>query len=326
MIAAKPMPLRFDAMPSPADRILTNAKIITVDADFRIAEAMAIAGDRIVAVGSAAEVARHAAPATDVIDLAGQTVMPGLIDGHAHMDREGLKSVFPTLGRVRSIKDIQDRIAELARDHKPGEWIVTMPIGDPPYYFDMPELLAEKRWPTRQELDEAAPHNPVFIRSIWGFWRHTLAARLLRQYARRSSGPASRAIRSRRSTRWRSRRTPAAIRPASSIEHEMQPIAELIWFRQAPGFTRADRARTLAGVGAGLSCVSARPASSRSTAPPPNCCAPTRMPVGAGTLSMRAALAFSPNWKAAGNVSSPHSSKPGPDGSASRRWATTISR
>ena len=78
---------------------------------------------------------------------------PGLIDGHAHMDREGLRGVFPSLGRVRSIGDIQDRIAELARSKKPGEWIVTMPIGDPPYYFDVPDILAEKRWPTRQELD-----------------------------------------------------------------------------------------------------------------------------------------------------------------------------
>ena len=106
--------------------------------------------------------------------------MPGLIDGHAHMDREGLKGVFPSLGKVRSIKDIQDRIAELARASRPGEWIVTMPIGDPPYYFDMPDLLTEKRWPTRQELDDAAPNNPVFIRSIWGFWRHTPATGVVR--------------------------------------------------------------------------------------------------------------------------------------------------
>ena len=161
-------------MTKPADIILTNAKIITVDAGFSIAEAIAIADDRILAVGSAAEIDRHIAPETRIVDLKGQAVMPGLIDGHSHMDREGLKSVFPSLGKVRSIKDVQDRIAELARASRPGDWIVTMPIGDPPYYFDMPDLLAEKRWPTRQELDAAAPNNPVFIRSIWGFWRHTL--------------------------------------------------------------------------------------------------------------------------------------------------------
>ncbi len=81
--------------------------------------------------------------------------------------------MFPSLGRVRSIRDIQERIAELARGKRAGEWIVTMPIGDPPYYFDVPDILAEKRWPTRQELDVAAPGHPVYIRSIWGFWRGT---------------------------------------------------------------------------------------------------------------------------------------------------------
>src|SRR5882672_7133604 len=156
-----------------ADLVLKNGKIITVDRDFTIAQALAIAGDRIVAIGSDAAMAAHVAPSTRVIDLNGRTVMPGLIDGHAHMDREGLKSVFPSLGPVRSIRDIQDRIAELARGARPGEWIVTMPIGDPPFYFGVPDSLAEKRWPTRQELDVAAPNNPVFIRSIWGFWRGT---------------------------------------------------------------------------------------------------------------------------------------------------------
>src|SRR5207302_1260612 len=83
------------------------------------------------------------------------------------------KTVFPSLGPVRSISDIQDRIAALARGKKPGEWIVTMPIGDPPYYWDVPGILAEGRLPNRHELDKAAPDNPVYIRPIWGFWRHT---------------------------------------------------------------------------------------------------------------------------------------------------------
>src|SRR5262249_53902930 len=158
----------------PADVIFKNAKVITVDANFSIAQAIAIGGERIVAVGEDAAMAAHAAPATRIIDLKGKSVIPGLIDSHAHMDREGLKSIYPSLGQVRSIRDIQARIADLARKTKPGEWIVTRPIGDPPYYFNVPEILAEKRWPTRQDLDAAAPDNPVFIRSIWGFWRHTL--------------------------------------------------------------------------------------------------------------------------------------------------------
>src|SRR5919198_336518 len=105
-----------------ADVVLRNGKIITLDRSSAIAESIAIAGDRILAVGSNAAMAAFTAPATRTFDLRGKTVIPGLIDGHAHMDREGLKAVFPALGRVRSIRDIQDRIAELAREKAPGEW------------------------------------------------------------------------------------------------------------------------------------------------------------------------------------------------------------
>ena len=158
----------------PADLILKNGKIITIDAQSSVTQAIAIAGDRIVGTGPDAAMAAHTTPKTRVFDLKGRSVTPGLNDGHAHLDREGLRNVFPSLGRVRSIKDIQNRIAELAAGKKPGEWIVTMPIGDPPYYFDVPGILAEKRLPTRQELDTEAPNNPVYIRPIWGFWRGTL--------------------------------------------------------------------------------------------------------------------------------------------------------
>lgn len=287
-------------MTKAADIVLTNGKIITVDDRFSITEAIAILDDKILAVGSAAEVERHVTPETRIVDLKGQAVMPGLIDGHSHMDREGLKGVFPSLGRVRSIKDIQDRIAELARSSRPGDWIVTMPIGDPPYYFDMPELLAEKRWPTRQELDAAAPNNPVFIRSIWGFWRHTLPlVSCANSMALQRAGIA-----------------PDTVSPVDTLvidrdsrgdptgvffENELQPIAELCWFRSAPGFTRGDRARTLPAAakayhaygttgifeehGAAGELIRAYKDAYRS-----------------GTLSMRASLVLSPDWNAAGDV------------------------
>jgi predicted amidohydrolase YtcJ len=284
----------------PADTILINGKIITVDDAFSIADSIAIADGRILAVGDRAGIEAHRAPATQVIDLAGRAVMPGLIDGHAHMDREGLKSVFPSLGPVRSIRDIQVRIAELVRLARPGEWIVTMPIGDPPYYFDMPGLLAEQRWPTRQELDAAAPNNPVFIRSIWGFWRHTLplvscanSMALARAGITRDTvSPID---------------TLEIVRDADGaptgvfMEGEMQPIAELTYFRQAPGFTRAHRAATL-------------PESQRLY----HACGTTSIfeEHGAatellraykdakrdGTLSMRTALIFSPNWPVIGTA------------------------
>ena len=89
---------------------------------------------------------------------------------------------FPSLGRVRSISDIQERIAELARGKQPGEWIVTMPIGDPPYYFDVPEILAEKRWPTRIDLDAAAPRQSGLHPFDLGLLARNFSVRVVRQY------------------------------------------------------------------------------------------------------------------------------------------------
>ena len=227
-----------------ADLIFHNGKIITVDARFRIAQGVAISGGRFAAVGSDADVRRHAGAATRMIDLKGRTVVPGLVDGHAHADREGLKLVFPALGKVRSIADILDRIAELVRAAKPGEWIVTMPIGDPPTYFDVPDILKEKRVPTRYELDEVAPDNPVYIRSIWGFWRHTKPlVSIANTRALELAGI--------------TRDTPAPL-PSVSIEKgadgeptgifvedTLMPVMELTLLRCAPGFTHQDRVRTL---------------------------------------------------------------------------------
>jgi predicted amidohydrolase YtcJ len=281
---------------APAGTILRNGKIVTVDAAFTIAQSVAVAGDRIIAVGPNDAMAAHAGPATRIIDLKGKTVVPGLIDGHAHMDREALRSVFPSLGRVRSIRDIQDRIAELARGKRPGEWIVTMPIGDPPYYFDVPEILAEKRWPTRQELDAAAPNNPVYIRPIWGFWRGTFplvscantAALERAGITRDTASPVD---------------TLTIVKDGNGdptgvfVEREFAPVAELIWFRDATRFSHADRVHALPhsahlyhsfgttsvyeGHGIAAEVLDAYREVHR-----------------AGALTMRATLAISPSWKA----------------------------
>ena len=227
-----------------ADLIFHNGKIVTVDGKFSIAQAVAIGRERFIAVGNDTEVRRHAGPATRMIDLGGRCAVPGLIDGHAHADREGLKLVFPALGKVRSIADIQERIAELVRTARPGEWIVTMPIGDPPTYFNVPDILKERRFPTRHDLDKVAPDHPVYIRSIWGFWRHTTPlVSIANTRALEMAGI--------------TRDTPSPL-PGVTIEKDangepsgvfvedtLMPVVELTLMRCAPGFTHADRVSTL---------------------------------------------------------------------------------
>ncbi len=156
-----------------ANLVLHHGQVITVDPRFSLAQAVAVRGERILAVGGDEEIGRLADAHTRSIDLRGRSVMPGLIDGHAHMDREGLKSIYPSLAGARSIDDILQRIETQVKAAAPGEWIVTMPIGEPPSYFDVPRNLEERRFPTRWELDRVSPRNPVYVRSIWGFWRHT---------------------------------------------------------------------------------------------------------------------------------------------------------
>ena len=69
----------------PADLVLKSGKVITVDAAFSIAQAIAISGDRILAVGPDSAMAAHTGPATRLVDLNGKTVIPGITDGHAHI-------------------------------------------------------------------------------------------------------------------------------------------------------------------------------------------------------------------------------------------------
>jgi predicted amidohydrolase YtcJ len=288
------------AMVRPADTVFQNGNVVTIDPAFSLARAVAITADRIVAVGPDEAMRAHTGPQTRVIDLKGKTVVPGLTDGHAHMDREALRNVFPSLGRVGSIRDIQDRIAELARGKRPGEWIVTMPIGDPPYYFDVPDILAEKRWPTRQELDVAAPDNPVYIRSIWGYWRGTMPL---------VSCANTEALRRAGITRDTVAPLPTVMIAKDAhgdptgifVEQELQPISELIWFRDATRFTHADRMRALPesarsyhrfattgifeGHGAASELIRVYKETYRNAA-----------------LTMRTTLVFSPDWNVVGSA------------------------
>lgn len=149
---------------APAEIIYVNAKVVTVDARFSVGSAFAVSGDRILAVGGDITVRKFASADTRVVDLKGHTVLPGFIDSHAHtVDRRLPGAQSLSLSGADSVAEIIKRVAAAAEKSQRGAWVVTSPIGESPDYFDLPESLLEKRWPTRQELDSAAPHHPVYI-------------------------------------------------------------------------------------------------------------------------------------------------------------------
>ncbi len=139
------------------DTILINGKILTVDAQFSVRQALAIRDDKILAVGSNAEVRKQAGPKTRVIDLQGRTVIPGLIDSHIHGIRAG--QTFGTevnwVGAT-SIAEAMRRIHEAALTKPPRSWLIVAGGW-------VPEQFKEKRRPTQADLLAAAPHNPVYI-------------------------------------------------------------------------------------------------------------------------------------------------------------------
>jgi predicted amidohydrolase YtcJ len=154
-----------------ADMVLYNGKIVTVDKSFSIAEAVAVKDGRFMAVGSNSAMEACAGRNTKKIDLKGKTVLPGLIDSHPHMLGNLLrKDVTVDVEGVRSIAEIKRRIGEAVKTRKPGEWVLCSAVGDPPDYMNLPAWFEEKRWPTRWDLDEVAPNNPVLIQGIVSVW------------------------------------------------------------------------------------------------------------------------------------------------------------
>jgi hypothetical protein len=225
-----------------ADTVLHNGRILTLDPRRPRATALVVAGGRIAAVGGPADVRAWRDRRTRVIDLKGATVIPGLLDAHAHLDREGLKRLYPSLASCRSIADIQRRVRRLAADRKPGEWIVTMPVGTPPFYQDAPDGLAEKRWPTRAELDAAAPEHPVYIRGIWGYWNRPPVYSAANSRALAAAGVTRQTVPPKGIEIVRD----AAGEPTGVfVEHNLIQVLEFTLMTAAPRFTPAARLRAL---------------------------------------------------------------------------------
>jgi len=146
-----------------ADTILVNGKILTVDPQSSVREALAIRGDRILAVGSAADIRKLAGPATRSIDLQGRTVIPGLIDSHLHAIRAALSfSTEVNWIGARSLPEALSRIHDAARTMKPGSWLIVAGGWNV-------DQFQERRRPTQAELVAAAPDNPVYVQLGYGW-------------------------------------------------------------------------------------------------------------------------------------------------------------
>src|SRR5688572_26447467 len=165
--ACAPTATRMDtaAKGEPADLILVNGKVVTVDDRFSIAQALAIKGTRIVGVGGNDEIRGRAGAGTRVIDLQGRTVIPGLIDNHAHFIRVAEKwhsemRLDGITSRKEAVKMLQDRV----RAAKPGDWIVALGGWSEEQFTDEPRGFS------LAELDQIAPNNPVALQAIY---RHT---------------------------------------------------------------------------------------------------------------------------------------------------------
>ncbi|MEC5293130.1 amidohydrolase [Aurantimonas sp. C2-5-R2] len=224
---------------------MINGNVITVDREDRIASAVAIDGGRISMVGDDNAVVEACPGPHRVIDLKGRTVIPGLIDGHAHLDREGLKTVYPSLAGAACIQDILEIVRKVAQTTPPGEWILTMPVGDPPSYWNVPSNLRENRFPTRWELDSVAPDHPVYIRPAWGYWNHKLpVVSVANSYALRLAGldrdsaPATSSIEYDRD---------ASTDELTGIfrDWNFMPVLELSVFKMMPRFTHEHRVQGL---------------------------------------------------------------------------------
>lgn len=152
---------------APAERIIRGGPVVTVDPARPTAEAVAIAAGRIVAVGNEADIMKLAGPATDVTDLAGRTLVPGFVDGHSHffsvvsVQTDAL-CASPPAGPCTSVADVIAQLKEVRQRRRIPAGGFVMGYG-----YD-PDLLAEKRAPTKQELDAAFPENPVMVVHVSG--------------------------------------------------------------------------------------------------------------------------------------------------------------
>src|SRR5690349_16706652 len=147
----------------PADLVLVNGKVITVNTNDSIAEAIAIRSGKIVAVGSNSEIERLVSASTRVIDLHGHVATPGLIDAHGHFADGGVNELYHVdLSDAARIDDVLQKIRKRVATLKPGEWV----LGDG---WDEGKLQ-ERRYVYAKDLDPLTPNNPVWLTHTTGHY------------------------------------------------------------------------------------------------------------------------------------------------------------
>ncbi|WP_376099330.1 amidohydrolase [Roseomonas sp. CCTCC AB2023176] len=152
LVALAPAVLALPALAQPADLLLRNGRVHTVDRAGTTTTAVAVRDGRFVALGAEAE----RMGARETLDLGGRAVIPGLMDAHLHLHGYAMNAPTVQLLGARSIADVVQLIGERAAATPPGEWVIASSLWHE-------SLLAEGRLPTRWELDAVSPNNPVFI-------------------------------------------------------------------------------------------------------------------------------------------------------------------
>lgn len=137
-----------------AETVIRNANILTIDAQFSKAEAVAISGGRLLCVGTSEQIKDFIKSETKVIDAAGKTVLPGLYDSHVHSYRASVSEFGAPMPVLSSLFEAFHYIRQKTASQPPGTWIVLERV--------YPTRMKEGRLPTLAELDSAAPNNPVY--------------------------------------------------------------------------------------------------------------------------------------------------------------------
>jgi predicted amidohydrolase YtcJ len=145
----------------PATLVVTNGKVVTVEPDQPEARAVAVTGDRIVAIGNEAEIQRYVGTGTQVIDAAGQLVIPGFVEGHGHFTGLGEAQLVLKLAAAQTWDEILAMVETAAKSAKPGQWIYGR--GWHQEKWKTPPSPGVEGFPTEASLSRVSPTNPVML-------------------------------------------------------------------------------------------------------------------------------------------------------------------